>query len=253
MLADSEVWAIPEVDTRLDGDSVHVWRIAIPELPSRVLSSAPVLSRLEQEKACRFYFEQDRHKYLTIHAAVRQILSGYLNQPPAKIEYAYTDYGKPYLAGNGDQALHFNLSHSGWIALLGITMDREIGIDIEQMRVESVDPRVARRFFAPNESSALFAMPESERVKAFFNCWTRKEAFVKGVGEGLSYPLDQFEISVDANGSNNPIIHLKTYRNPLDADQWRIQHLAPGDGYTGALAVRGRAWTLKCWQWKFPS
>jgi 4'-phosphopantetheinyl transferase len=142
--------------------------------------------------------------------------------------------------------LSFNLTHSHQLALYAVTRRREIGVDLEYVRADFADEQIAERFFSPREVAALRTVPENLLKEAFFHCWTRKEAYVKAKGEGLSIPLDQFDVSL---APGEPALLLSTRDDPQEADRWSLQALFPGSGYVAALAVEGRTWRLKCWQW----
>jgi 4'-phosphopantetheinyl transferase len=142
--------------------------------------------------------------------------------------------------------LGFNLAHSHELALYAITRGREVGIDLERIRSNLVDEQIAERFFSPREVVVLRGLPTHRQREAFFNCWTRKEAYVKAKGQGLSIPLDQFDVSL---APGEPAALLSTQWHPQEASRWSLQKLNPGCGYVAALAVEGHDWQVKCWQW----
>lgn len=127
---------------------------------------------------------------------------------------------------------------------MAFTRLREIGVDVEQVRGNSDLDAIARRFFSGREQSELFALPEEERVAAFFRCWTRKEAYIKATGDGLSLPLSQFDVAL-APGEKNAL--LATRPDESEAERWLMQEVPAGAGYVAALCVRGRDWKLKDW------
>ena len=144
------------------------------------------------------------------------------------------------------EGLCFNLSHSHGIALYAITCGREIGIDIEYFRPDVEVEKLAERFFSPREAAVLRALPEHLRKEGFFNCWTRKEAYIKAEGKGMSIPLSAFDVSLTPG---EPAALLRTESHPQETSRWSLQALSPEPGYTAALAVKGHDWELKCWQW----
>lgn len=231
-------WGTPSKIVLLESDQVHVWRIELTHLIQAPSSRyAHVLSIDEISKANKFFFEGDRTKYMITRLTVREILGSYLEVEPEELVFAYNQYGKPYLAKQGhEESLNFNISHAGNLSLLAITKDRRIGVDLEPLRDEASMETIAKRFFAPAEVTQLLSFPDDLRQKAFFTCWTRKEAFVKAQGKGLSIPLDQFEV---AFGPNEIPRLIKTSIDGGETDRWSIFHLDPGPGYVGALVVEG--------------
>jgi 4'-phosphopantetheinyl transferase len=167
--------------------------------------------------------------------------------PPQTIHFDYTAHGKPFLQqGEGQGQLHFNVTHVEGMALYAIACEREVGIDIEIQRQMIDAMSIAERFFSPLENQMLRALPLPEQPIAFLRCWTRKEAYIKGLGIGLALPLDQFSVTLTAH---EPAQLLRTEHNPAAAEHWLLRELVPGSGYIAALAVAGRDWQLACWQW----
>jgi 4'-phosphopantetheinyl transferase len=168
--------------------------------------------------------------------ALRHILAGYLGCAPAEIGFSYTAYGKPFLRNEEKHGLRFNLSHSEDQALLAVTRGRVVGVDIEQIRPDFATEEIAKRFFSEREWKELRGLPAAERTTAFFRCWTRKEAFIKAVGEGLSFPLDAFAVSL-APGEPAALRWLRTDKD--GARRWRLEDIAAPAGFLAALAVEG--------------
>jgi len=182
---------------------------------------------------------------------LRDILSCYLRVPPSELGFRYSAYGKPALADNFDAAgVRFNVSHSHEMALFAVTCGREVGVDIEYLGREVRGEEIAEHFFSTQERANLRALPAEMKHLGFFNCWTRKEAYIKAHGEGLSLPLDQFDVSL-APGEAAAL--LATRSDPREALRWSLQALTPGPGYVAALAVEGQGWQLTCWQWSTTS
>jgi len=231
----------------LGDDEVHVWRAALNIKESRVQSLRRTLTADERARAERFHFQQDREHFIVARGLLRAILGRYLDVDPSQLRFSYSPYGKPSLAresGGGD--LCFNLSHAGGLALYAVTRGRDIGIDVERIRADLADEQVAERFFSPREVAALRALSGNMQPLAFFNCWTRKEAYIKARGEGLSLPLDQFDVSL---APGEPAALLRINGNAQEASRWFLQELAPSPVYAAAVAVGGCDWRLKCWQW----
>jgi 4'-phosphopantetheinyl transferase len=231
----------------LTAEDVHVWRIPL-EIPDDVLSQLRgTLADDERQRADRFHFDKDRRHFTAGRGTLRLILAHYLRRRPEAIRFTYTGYGKPLLA-EASAALRFNLTHSHGLALLAVTLGREIGVDVEHIRdnLERDGELLAERFFSPREVAALRSLPIELRREAFFHCWTRKEAYIKANGKGLSLPLDQFDVTLRPG---EPAALLATQHDPADAQRWTLLSLAPAEGYVGALAVEGHSWQLTCGHW----
>lgn len=234
----------------LKDKEVHVWRAVLDVEASRIQSLQQSLSTDEWERARRFHFQKDRDHFIAARGLLRVILGLYLSKEPDQLQFCYGPYGKPSLTQEfGGDTLRFNLSHSYGLALFAITRGRELGVDLEQLRSQVTNIQIAERFFSPREVAALRALPINLQQEAFFTCWTCKEAYLKARGEGLTHPLDQFDVSFTPG---EPARLLNTYKDPQEASRWSLYKLNPGPGYAAALAVEGHNWKLKCWQWQEP-
>jgi 4'-phosphopantetheinyl transferase len=205
-----------------------------------------ILSADERVRVRRFHFERDRRRWLIGRTSIRTLLGRYLGSSPETLSFDYGSFGKPRLTGF-ETPLQFNASHSGDILLIAVTLDRTVGIDVERIRPDVSVIEIAERFFSPRESGALAALPEALRTDAFFDCWTRKEAYIKARGEGLSLPLNGFDV---AFLPGEPAQLLATRPDAAEASRWQIRELDVADGYKAALAVEGAQCTLKCWDWR---
>jgi len=232
----------------LTTDDVHVWRIALEVGDPLLARLHEILADDERRRAERFYFENDRRHFTVARAAMRILLAGYLTRRPEKVNFAYGNYGKPRLTDeNNASPLRFNLTHSHGLALLAVTRGREIGVDVERLRdMEQDGELLAERFFSPREAAVLRSLPPQWRREAFFHCWTRKEAYIKAQGKGLSLPLDQFDVSLHPD---EPAALIATQHDPQEAQRWSLRSLSPAEGYVGALAVEGHSWRLWCGAW----
>jgi 4'-phosphopantetheinyl transferase len=218
--------------------------VASSEWPPRSKKS---LSADERERAGRFHFSKDRQHYVAARGVLRDILGRYMGLAPQLIRFSYDSYNKPSLsAETGGGTLQFNVSHSHGLALYALTNGREVGVDIEFVREDFTGLDIAENFFSPREVSALRALPPGERAVAFFDCWTRKEAYIKARGEGLSYPLRLFTVSL---APGQPAALLCTEDDPQEAARWSLLELYPGEGYRAACAVKGEVTTLHRWSW----
>jgi 4'-phosphopantetheinyl transferase len=182
---------------------------------------------------------------------LRTILGSYLKTNPASITFSYSTREKPSLSPPySGSNITFNISHSGEVTLLAFTHKRDVGVDVEQMARKSDLEAIARRFFSAHEQQQLFALPPEERSEAFFRCWTRKEAYIKATGDGLSLPLSQFDVSIAADDRNALVA---TRPDTSEAARWSMREVPAGAGYIGALCVRGREWKLKDWRGSKPT
>jgi 4'-phosphopantetheinyl transferase len=214
---------------------VHLWcaSLDLPDLAQQSL--AALLSAEERDRARTFRFERDRQRWIARRGLLRRLLGRYLGVDPAELRFVYGPRGKPALAAPA--ALAFNLSHSGGLALYGISAASSIrlGVDVELIRSDLAHLPLAKRYFSPAEQSALQVLPRSQQLAAFFRCWTRKEAFVKALGEGLSVPLDSFDVSLSAGEAQ-----LLAWRHPAAAETvCTLFDLEPAPGFAAALAVIG--------------
>jgi 4'-phosphopantetheinyl transferase len=236
-----------QIDTalKLPEDEVQLWRVDLNALGEQEGRWQAVLSSDESARASRFHFPRDRHRFIAARALLRMILASYLATDPSKLAFSYSDKEKPSLGPSYAQwGITFNISHSGGIALLAFTRGRQIGVDVELIRHDFDLEGIARRFFSANEQEQLAALPEAEKPEAFFRCWTRKEAYIKATGDGLSLPLSQFDVSV---AEHSPSVLLATRPDASEASRWLLQEVLGGPGYIAALCVRGEDWKLNAW------
>lgn len=242
------IWELPPPRPAATEAEVHVWQAALAAPPATLAWLEGLLSADELQRAGRFHFARDRDHYILARGLLRVILSLYTGTAPKTLGFVYNSFGKPALAaGPGQRVPSFNLSHSGDLVLYAIAAGRVVGIDVEQLRPELATAEIAERFFAPRERDALQALPAELRTRAFYDCWTRKEAYIKARGEGLSIPLDRFEVSL-APGTPAALLHSEG--SPKEAARWRLQELDPDPAYAAAVAVEGHDWQLRCWRWE---
>ncbi len=219
----------------LERGCVHVWNVSALSHWSE--ESLRCLSSEENTQAARFAFDADRGRFTTAHAALRLILSGYLESDPHEIAFTENDWGKPELAGMVG-SVSFNMSHSGDVVLLAFATGRRVGVDVEQVKPGFPVDEVAPRFFAPGEIEALKTYDGDEKTRAFFRIWTRKEALIKAVGKGLSMPLASFEVSA-GEGDSSALRSMASA--PQGRSEWTIEDLRIAADYAGALAYDGTA------------
>lgn len=232
-----DTWRAPVGRAALRDDEVHVWRVGLEESGARLERLWRLLDAEERRRAERYHFERDRRHFIVARGTLRRLLGDYLDLAPESLRFSYSAYGKPALEDEARAVapdLRFNLSHSGALALYVFARGRELGIDIERMREDFDLQELAARFFSAAESRALLELPAGLRTRAFFNCWTRKEAYVKARGEGLSHPLDTFCVSL-VPGSAAALV--ETRNDPRETARWRLHDLAPAPDYAAALAI----------------
>lgn len=239
----------PAPPPELGPGEIHVWSVPLDPAAERVEALGRVLSEDEWERARRFRFDKHRRQYLVGRGALRTLLAGYLGIRPETVRFTYGPRGKPFLAPPLDtsvdaRGLHFNLSNSDELALVGFVRGRELGVDVEFLRQMNDCEEIAERFFSESERRVLRTIPFPAKQEAFFNCWTRKEAYLKAVGEGLAAPLDSFDVTL-ALGEPPRMLTLKG--DAGEAAKWFFHHLRPADDYLGALAIEGGMWEVRTW------
>lgn len=241
----AEFTAMAPPDIALAPGDVHVWRASLDVPHACVGDLTGVIVDEERARAERFVFPRDRDRFIVGRAVLRTILGGYLGIDPRQLRFRYNRHGKPALADELAGGLRFNLSNSQGLALYAVTRGREIGIDLEQVDSRVSDEALSMRSFSPPEIDALLAVPAASRKEAFFRYWTRKEAYVKGRGEGLSIPLQQFDVS---RTPQEPVLAWDSAGEQHDDSRWYVEDLKPGEGYAAALAVEGADRRVTCWQ-----
>lgn len=235
-------WTSSSIHPTLSGDEVHVWRVSLDQPAA---DHALLLSSDEQMRAERFRFERERRRFTVGRGALRIILGRYLNASPEDLVFEYGANGKPTLSTRSLQPeLCFNLSHSEELMLLAVTQKREVGIDLEYIRPNLDVEKLGEQFFSPSERAELDALPSEKRLNSFFSGWTRKEAYLKARGDGMTYPSDQFSVSMDCD---QPARLLAAKDDLRELTRWSFHALTPAPGYIGTLAVEGHGWDLVQW------
>lgn len=196
-------------------------------------AAAGPVSQDERDRAARFRRPRDGYRWLAARAALHRVLGGHLGIAPEALRYTFSGHGKPALDLAGPP-LHFNLSHSGRIALIAVTRHAPVGVDVEREKPLPDWRAVASRFFSPAERAQLEALDAADRQRGFYRCWTRKEALIKATGEGLSADLASFDVSLTAPA-------VLADRSPAGGVRhWQLVHLDPEPGYLGAVAIASR-------------
>ena len=240
-------WRLPLESIALTEQDVHVWKAELDLSDKQVQTLFQVLSTDEQVRAEKFRFKEHCNRFVVARATLRLILGQYLQQPPQQLHFLYSDRGKPSLAPEiNPLQLQFNVSHSGDLALYGVTCDRKIGIDVEYLRPMPDATKLATRFFSSQEATMIQSLSPPAQQIAFFRAWTGKEAYLKATGDGLAGSLDQVEVTLKAE---DPVALRRLNGNEQAALEWRLVSIAPHKNYIASLAVLGHNWQLSCWQW----
>jgi len=253
---------------------VHVWVGSVASAAGYITQFQELLSDDENARASKFRFDKNRHEFIVSRGMLRTLLASYLGGSAAGLRFTYSAYGKPRLEeAKNPGILTFNLSHSDGVIVCAFARNREVGVDVEKMRQDFSTEEIAERFFSAGERIALRALPAEHRRQGFFNCWTRKEAYIKARGEGLSLPLHQFDVSlspaehrrqgffncwtrkeayIKARGEGlslplpqfdvslspaEPAALLRTRPDANEASRWSLHDLEVPPGYAAALAV----------------
>ena len=232
------LWPAVRAVGNLEEKEVHVWCADLEPAADQLAALQESVTAVEVERADRFRFWRHKRRYIAGRGILRVLLGRYLNISPHEVEIAYSEYGKPFLPTD---RIQFNLSHSKRTALFAFCLTAGVGVDLEKIRPISDAEGIAARFFSTSEHARFQALPADKRSEAFFACWTRKEAFIKALGEGLSYPLRDFDVCFSP-GEKAKMITIDG--STEEADRWSLFSLSPVTGYTAALAVKGQGWHL---------
>lgn len=239
-------WVMPPVDRTLHDDEVHIWLASYKTFHAQLPELHGLLTIDEAEKAARFRFEKDRERFIVTHSMLRKLLAGYTSISPTQLVFQHNAYGKPALSSHPQkELLHFNLSHSQDLIIYAFTCIRDIGIDIEYRRTDIEYEQLARHYFSPFERAELQRLPSSLRQQAFFDCWTRKEAYIKARGLGLSLALDSFDVTIQPNA---PVKLLASRESAHETTRWRFASLPMNSDYAGTVVAEGQDWQMRCWQ-----
>jgi 4'-phosphopantetheinyl transferase len=237
----------PSLDLVLGKDDIHIWHACLDTSIAEFRILSVVLSPDEKQRAERFHFEIDRRRFIICRGILRSILGSYMGIEPDRLHFCYGEKGKPEISDQPSQApIRFNASHSHGIAVFAFARCREIGIDVEMVRDIPDMVQIAKRFFSAGEFNGLSSLPESKRKEAFFNCWTRKEAFIKAIGDGLTMPLDSFEVSLVPG---EPAELLKIHVDREESPRWCIQDIGLDPPHISAFAIEDDGRPLDNWQW----
>lgn len=238
-------WSRPPNRIILKDKQVHVWCACLKLPMSQVRILNEMLDDDELKRALRYKFVKDYKRFIVSRGLLKIILSRYIHIDPGQICLRYNSFGKPMLNERiGRNYIHFNLSRTDDLALFAITKDRKIGVDVESINLDIEIEGIVERFFSSDEVTALRSLPVELRHKAFFQCWTCKEAFIKAKGKGLTIPLDSFSISL--NPEKSPDLVCSKFCAD-EASRWSLYTFDLGINYCAGLAVEGHNFQIKSW------
>jgi 4'-phosphopantetheinyl transferase len=225
---------------------VHVWFASLGQPPQAVQDSESLLSSEERVRAEQFHFDRDRQRFIAARSLLRTILREYLGAPPASFLFRYGAAGKPALSGCWAGALEFNLAHSSEGVVYALARDRRVGVDMERIRPLDDLHEMALRVLSEQEQVELGRATPSQKLRAFYEFWTRKEAFIKATGDGFSFPVHRIDVSLPSGKSTRL---LGPNGDGGGKPTWTLRALAPDPAYAAALVVEGDACDLHCRRW----
>ena len=220
-----------------------IWIIDFEELREKEGTYRGYLSDDEILRSEKFRMPSDRRNFIICRAILRLLLSEELECLPAEIKFDFNEYDRPKLP---NKSIDFNVSHSQDFGLIGIARDSILGLDIEFKSKDIEVEQIASKFFSSKEIEILNKVPKEDRINTFYRCWTRKEAFIKAIGQGLTYPLDTFQVSLE-NDHYAELIQIET-----DLEEhlnWRMFSFCPSKGYIGAVAIRNPNIEIQLRKW----
>jgi 4'-phosphopantetheinyl transferase len=237
----------PSTDLNLPAGEIHIWLGVLDQLEYGLNRFMQTLSTDEHRRAARFHFREDRQQFIARHGMLRMLLGCYQSVKPGDLRFYDGKNGKPKVANFPDKrTIHFNLSHSEGVALFAFARNHEIGVDLERIREIPEMEQIVDRFFSAREKTFFRALPQDMKRDAFLNCWTRKEAFIKAIGEGLSWPLDTCDVaSVPGKGDAS----LLRAGGPGEVPAWSLHTFRPAREFVGALAVKCNGFRLRYFKW----
>ncbi len=246
LMAYTSNWNLPPDKIELLTEDVHVWSASLDVQEEEMQSLLRILDFEERARANRFYFERDRSRFIVCHAYLRTILAYYLDIEPERLEFNYTPKGKPYLVQRfRGKELQFNLSHSHEFALYAVTINRQVGVDLEYIYLFAETDALTDRILTKRERAEWHKSTGNERIWSLFRYWTCKEAFVKATGEGLTMPLNRIHISLVPDEARL----ISANHSLREASRWSLQELNPVPGFAAAVVVEGVGYRLHQWQW----
>jgi 4'-phosphopantetheinyl transferase len=236
-------WITPHEHPALHHGELHIWRASLECAPAVLCGLETTLCAAETARAARFHFPRDRNYFVAGRGILRSLLGAYLRKSPESLKFIYGPQDKPALEiQDPSSPVNFNLSHSHGLAVYAFALVREVGVDVELIRPEFVSDDIAERYFSPSELEELRALPQDLRAEGFFNCWTRKEAYVKARGEGLQISLKDFDVSLTPGKAPE--------LESVDSSRWSLRSFEPAPSYVAAVVAEGKDLKLLHWDWK---
>lgn len=239
-----EISEIPPVAPR----EIHVWRINLVRPPAEIARLKNILSDHEKKQAARFHFAHDQRRFIVRRAVLRQLPANQLGLAPKEIKIDSATFQKPKIAAaQNSQRLKFSTSHSGDWALIALAQNCEVGVDVEQHRPLPDAAGLVENFFSDWEIAEFTRLPEPTRTEGFFNCWTRKEAFVKALGLGLAYPLKEFSVTL---APGQPAALMKVSDDANAREKWCMTSLDVAPAHAAALVFEAGSSAIRCFEWR---
>jgi 4'-phosphopantetheinyl transferase len=232
----------PGEELRLAPKEVHVWRVLLDADEETVRKFQATLDSDERARANQFAFARSRNEFVVTRGALRELLGQYLGSPPAELKLQYGSKGKPSLLPPLNSQIQFSVSHSHGLALLAFAAKLQVGVDVEQIRPHFATLQIAERYFSSQEVAELRVLPPALQPEGFFLCWTRKEAYIKALGEGLHVPLQSFRVSLTPGQPER--------LNAGDPSRWKLVSIQPAPGFVGALVAEGTEWNLRLFEFQ---
>jgi 4'-phosphopantetheinyl transferase len=233
-------WLAVDGPLSLAADELHLWRASLDIAPDLLQRFEKTLSETEKERADRFLVPHARERFIAGRGILRELLGTYLGAEPGRIVFSYGQDGKPSLSPAHESKIRFSISHSKDMALYAMAKSSEVGIDIEEVKAGFRGMEIASHFFSEEEISALAALSSEAAGEAFFSCWTKKEAYVKALGQGLGIPLQSFTVK---------FAESEQVLRDAGGVGWSCYGLEPAPGFLGAVVVAGADWRLKYFDW----
>lgn len=230
----------------VEAGAVHLCRFSLKAEAAEHARLCTLLSSRERQRAEGIRIETHRRRYEVGHGRLRRVLGTYLGIPPETIEFGRHSRGKPFIvASQNALGIQHNFSHTGDVGIVGVTLGAAIGVDVEGHRSDVDMELIARRQFAPGEQARLMSLPSAERPAAFYRCWTRKEAYLKALGDGIAGGLQGFEVSFLE--SEAPAL-LRAKGGPEECRRWKMIAADAGPGLSAACVVEGALARVECWE-----
>lgn len=235
MVPNDILWPLPPTEQSLAAIDAHVWAACL-DLPAEPLARlGATLSNDERQRAARFHFDRHRNRFIAGRGILRSLLASYVDCLPDELQFSYCPNGKPALSGRfADSALNFNLAHSEGLALIAVTRCSTVGVDVEKIRRVTDANELVERFFSPRENTLFQQLDDGEKKIAFFNLWTRKEAWLKATGEGIGHLLARVEVTFLPS---EPARFLALPEHSGANANWLVSELKPAADFVGAIAL----------------